>query len=77
MVAPRSRGPSGAIRVGFACERGDDCAYGDGGRRILSQANAQIRAAEQRHEIRKRQQLLRHRPIALIDDLLSDLETSI
>jgi hypothetical protein len=74
-LQPRGGGPSGAIQVGFACERGDDCAYGDYSRRIPVASQWSDREAEQRHEIQKRERLLRHRPIVLIDDLLSDLDT--
>jgi len=74
-LRPRGGRPSGAIQVGFACERGDDCAYGDYSRRIPVASQCSDREAEQRHEIQKRERLLRHLPIVLIDGLLSDLET--
>ncbi len=41
---------------------------------FLALANAQIRAAEQQHVIQKRERLLRYRLIALIDELITDVE---
>lgn len=42
---------------------------------LMAQANAEIRAAQQRHQLERAEHLRRGRPIALIDGLINDLET--
>lgn len=42
---------------------------------FMAQANAEIRGAQQRHQLERADRLRRARPIALIDGLINDLET--
>ncbi len=42
---------------------------------FMAQANAEIRAAQQRHQLQRAERFRRGRPIAFIDGLINDLET--
>jgi len=42
---------------------------------LLAQANAEIRAAQERHQLARAERVRRARPITVIDGLINDLET--
>jgi hypothetical protein len=42
---------------------------------FMAQANAEIRSAQQRHQLQRAERYRRGRPIAFIDGLINDLET--